>query len=188
MGNLFMLKNGLIVRIYTPILVGLKLWSLVYSKFIRKKKCGELKMITNFLPSIPLKDGDYSLPLESRMILWPILTNRMWQKWLYISEAGTQEFCGFHSPCLGYTRLEARIHVRSVMTPRLACCKEAQASHVVPGGPEVPGMCLEPFGTSSPVGPLTQCLWAPDQPVLPRAERLLCLSLSEFLTHTIMSK
>lgn len=83
MRNLLMLKDGLIVRIYSPILVGLELWSLVYSKLIRKKKCGELKTITSFLPSMPLKDGDYSLPLESRMILWPILTNRMWQKWLY---------------------------------------------------------------------------------------------------------
>ena len=44
--------------------------------------------------------------------LW--LTERGWNDW--ISEAGTQEFCGFHSPCLACSLLEVRIQVRSVMT------------------------------------------------------------------------
>lgn len=48
-------------------------------------------------------------------LLW--LTGCGWND--CISEAGAQEFCGFHLLCLAYSLLEVRILVRSVMTPRL---------------------------------------------------------------------
>lgn len=90
----------------------------------------------------------------------PVLTNRMWQKKLYCWGWGPRALRLSHFPCLGYTTLEARIPVRSVTTLRLAHPKEAQAAMWPPGGCEVPDICLEPSGTSSPGGPLTPCLWA----------------------------
>lgn len=90
----------------------------------------------------------------------PVLTNRMWQKKLYCWGWGPRALRLSHFPCLGYTTLEVRIPVRSVTTLRLAHPKEAQAAMWPPGGCEVPDICLDPSGTSSPGGPLTPCLWA----------------------------
>lgn len=109
------------------------------------------------LPSVLLNDGNYFPSLETP---WPVLTNRMWQKKLYCWGWGPRALRLSHFPCLGYTTLEARIPVRSVTTLRLAHPKEAQAAMWPPGGCEVPDICLEPSGTSSPGGPLTPCLWA----------------------------
>lgn len=106
-----------------------------------------------------------------------------------ISEAGAQEFCGFHFPCLAYSLLEVRVHVRSVMTPRLGT-STLQGSPSQPCGHQEALQCqacvcniLELPAQLDSV-PLSS--WC--QTVLPGAEGLVLLSPSEFLTHTIVIK
>ena len=91
--------------------------------------------------------------------LW--LTERGWNDW--ISEAGTQEFCGFHSPCLACSLLEVRIQVRSVMTSHVL------GTSTPPGSPSSRVVTRRPWGARHVSVTSwnfqlsrTLCLWAAD--------------------------